>query len=206
MRLASTPRDEPEQPEAPAQADWIGVASMLEEVCRSFAAGLGEVDAAVDCTQGLEVPGSERRRLSTAAVKLLARTIRGLGAGGFELVARPTGSPAAPGILLAVHVISSERRTRGGRVGFDADELTLARELVERGGGFVLIVRQLPGERRSTLGLDSRWRIERGAPMRVVSAPEFSAASTPGRQPSGVSSEPPPRYAAAEMPYSLSRW
>lgn len=206
MTLASTPRDEPEQAEAPAQGDWIGVASMLQEVCRSFAAGLGEVDATVDCTQGLEVPGSERRRLSTAAVKLLARTIRGLGAGGFELVARPTGSPAAPGILLAVHVISSARLTSGGRVGFDADELTLARELAERGGGFVLIVRQLPGERRSTLGLDSRWRIGRGAPLRVVPTPEISVATTPACQPSGISSEPPPRYAAAEMPYSLSRW
>lgn len=206
MTLASTPRDLPEPAETLAQGDWIGVASMLEDVCRSFAAGLGAVDATVDCTQGLEVPGSERRRLSTAAVKLLARTIQGLGAGGFELVARPTGSPAAPGVLLAVHAVSSERLTRNGRVGFDVDELTLARELVERGGGFVLIVRQLPGERRSTLGLDSRWRIGRGAPLRVVPAPEISASSTPGHQPSGVSSEPPPRYAAAEMPYSLSRW
>jgi hypothetical protein len=188
---------------------WIPIGGLVEEICRSVAAKLPGAPAVVDCASGLEIPAGERNRIVRALACLIVRTAAGLGTGGIEVVARPAGSAAAPALLFAVQAISKERRTIRGGTGFDPEELTLARELVERGGGRLLITRQLLGERRSMFGIDARWRLERAASLRLAPPPAAVGKRSGGQLSGAVSPggpSEPPRYVAAEMPYSLSRW
>jgi hypothetical protein len=208
----SLPRIPPNAPPAlgsSSEEEWFTLERLVEEICRDLAVALPGGPIAVDCTAGLEVPAGERNRLRRALARLIVRTSAGVGTGGVEVAARPAGSAAAPSLLFAVQAISKERRTIRGGTGLDAEELSLARELVERGGGRVLITRQLLGERRSMFGVDVRWRIGSRAALRVVPAPGAFETPRGAQLSAAVSSEASPalpRKAAAEMPYSLSRW
>lgn len=198
----------PPEAEIRREEEWLAVELLIGEVCRGLCAALPGVPTVVDCTPGLEVPAAESSRLCRSVARLVVRTAAGVGTGGLEVAARAAGSPAAPALLFAVQAISKERRTIRGGTGLDAEELALGRELIERGGGRLLITRQLLGERRSMLGVGARWRIGRTGARILRPRPE--AERVRGDQPADVSSsevEPVPlRYAAAEMPYSLSRW
>jgi hypothetical protein len=209
MSLPKNPPNAPPAPGSSSEEVWIPVDRMVEEICRDLAAALAGGPIAVDCTAGLEIPSEERNRLRRALARLIVRTSAGFGTGGVEVAARPAGSASAPALLVAVQAISKERRTIRGGTGLDQEELSLARELIERGGGRVLITRQLLGERRSMFGFDVRWRLASRAALRVVPAPGAFGAP-PGAQLSAAvasaDSPPPPRNVAAEMPYSLSRW
>lgn len=194
--------------DARVEEEWFAVARMVEEICRALADALPGAPTAVDCTAGLEIPAGELGRLRRSVTRLVVRTAVGVGTGGVEVVARPAGSKAAPALLFAVQAISKERRTIRGGTGFDPEELALAGELVERGGGRVLITRQLLGERRSMLGIDARWRVGRGETLCFRSPSRATAEQQQVQVPAASSSAvppAPPRYAAAEMPYSLSR-
>lgn len=205
----SLPKVSPDPVPAPDAVDvesWIGVGPLVEEVCRELAVTLPGAVVAIDCSARLEVPVDERKRLCRTLGHLILRTAVGVGTGGVEIVVRPAGAPAAPALLFAVQAISKERRTIRGGTGLDAEELALARELVERGGGRVLITRQLLGERRTMFGFDAPWRIADAAVPRLGRAAVASA--TPRAAQLSVASAPspvPPRNAAAEIPYSLSR-
>jgi hypothetical protein len=146
-----------EIPAAPPLADAavVPVESLLIELCRSRALAFGAAEVVVDCEPPtLAVAFGDVPRLRRCVALMLDSAIAGPGISELVVSARAAGSDARPLLMIGVRTASAPDGAGGESAFRDPEELRLARLLVERTGGTLLISNLAASERRLTLGLE----------------------------------------------------
>ncbi len=137
------------------EIDAIQVESLLVELCRSRALAFGGAEVVVDCEPPtLALAGADVPKLRRCAALMLDSAVAGPEVSEIVVSARAAGTEERPLLMVAVRTAASGRGSDADSPFRDPEELALARLLVERTGGTLLISHLAAAERRLTLGLE----------------------------------------------------